>query len=123
MRRFLKPFLCGFFILLGSQGEAQSLDARTQALSQRLRCPVCAGQSLWDSATPMARDIQRVIYEKLQAGQSEDQVVSFLHDRYGDAIYLAPPLDVRTAFLWGFPLGGALLALGFMVWRLRRRPV
>lgn len=93
MTGFFSNSIFSFFLMtfLTLPAFAESLDARTQALSQSLRCPVCEGQSLWDSQTPMARDIQRVIYEKLTIGQSEDQIIDFLHGRYGDAIYLAPP--------------------------------
>lgn len=110
-------------LLIGLAANANpTLEARTQALSQNLRCPVCAGQSLWDSQTPMARDIQSVIYQKLEAGLTDDEVIAFLHTRYGDAIYLKPPVTARTYFLWIFPflcLLGAGLMIAFHIHKRR----
>jgi cytochrome c-type biogenesis protein CcmH len=88
-----------------------SLEARARALSQELRCMVCQNQSIDDSDAPLARDLRILVRERLQAGDSDQQVIDYLTDRYGDFVLLRPRLSARTALLWSVPLlvliGGA----------------
>jgi cytochrome c-type biogenesis protein CcmH len=88
-----------------------SLEARARALSQELRCMVCQNQSIDDSDAPLARDLRILVRERLQAGDSDQQVIDYLTDRYGDFVLLRPRFSARTALLWSVPLlvliGGA----------------
>jgi len=96
-------------------------EARAQTIGREIRCMVCQGQSIEDSEADLARDLRRIIREKLVAGQNEAQIRDFLHARYGDFILLRPPFSFATALLWGTPV----LALGFglvLLMLLRRRP-
>lgn len=96
------------------------LEARAEALGRELRCMVCQNQSIEDSDADLARDLRRIVREKLSAGQTDAQVMSFVHDRYGDFVLLRPPVRAATAILWAMPAialgGGALLILA-----MRRR--
>src|SRR6185295_5196418 len=74
-----------------------ALEARARALSQELRCQVCQNQSIDDSNAPLAADLRRLVRERLQAGDSERQVLDFLVRRYGDNVLLRPPLRLDTA--------------------------
>jgi cytochrome c-type biogenesis protein CcmH len=92
------------------------LEARARTLSQQLRCMVCQNESIDDSDAPLAHDLRVLVRERLQAGDSDTQVLGFLVARYGEFVLLKPPLSWRTAILWGLPpvllLGGiALLAV------------
>lgn len=92
-----------------------SLDARTMALAGELRCLVCQNQSLADSHAPLALDLRDQIHQQLAQGRSEQQVVDFMVQRYGDFVLYEPPLNASTALLWFGPL--LLLAAGFMALR------
>jgi cytochrome c-type biogenesis protein CcmH len=91
-----------------------SQEQRARDIGHELRCMVCQNQSIEDSEADLARDLRRIVRERVAAGDSDTQVVSFLHDRYGDFVLLRPPFTLATAALWGTPLialGGGLLAI------------
>ncbi len=92
------------------------LEARARDLSAELRCLVCQNQSIDDSNAPLARDLRLLVRERLKAGDSDDQVRSFLVARYGDFVLLKPPFHVGTLLLWLAPLL-ALLGGVALVWR------
>ena len=101
------------------------LEARARAISAGLRCLVCQNQSIDDSKAELARDLRLLVRERLNLGESDEQVRAFLVKRYGDFILLKPPLDLETAFLWGMPplvLAAGGIALLFGLRRLRSTP-
>ena len=73
-----------------------ALEARARELSRELRCMVCQNQSIDDSDAPLARDLRILVRERLQAGDSNNQVLDFLVDRYGEFVLLRPRLHWRT---------------------------
>jgi cytochrome c-type biogenesis protein CcmH len=86
------------------------LEARARVISAGLRCLVCQNQSIDDSEADLAKDLRILIREKLKAGDSDDQIRTYLVQRYGDFILLKPPFEWETLLLW---LGPALvLAVG-----------
>lgn len=94
---------------------ASALDARMMALAGELRCLVCQNQSLADSHAPLALDLREQIHQQLAQGRSEQQVVDFMVQRYGDFVLYEPPLNASTALLWFGPL--LLLVAGVMALR------
>ncbi|OLL54007.1 cytochrome c-type biogenesis protein CcmH [Bartonella henselae] len=80
------------------------LEARARDISLHLRCPVCQNQSIDDSDALLARDLRLLIRERLKMGESNQQVIDFLVERYGDFILLKPPFNKTTWFLWLSPL-------------------
>lgn len=99
------------------------LEERARELSKDLRCVMCRNQSIDDSNARIARDMRVVLRERLVAGDSDDEAVRYLVDRYGQYILLKPPLNVQTYLLWGGP-GVILLltVLGFSgLWRRQSR--
>lgn len=115
-------------LLLAAPGFAQVVDhlpdpaaeARAREIGRELRCLVCQNQSIEDSEADLARDLRRIVREQVARGASHDEVIRFVHDRYGDFVLLRPPFRLSTLLLWGTP---ALALLGglFAIWRLRRR--
>lgn len=100
-----------------------ALETRARALSRELRCMVCQNQSIDDSDAPLARDLRILVRERLQAGDSDRQVIDFLTDRYGDFVLLKPRLNARTALLWSLPalvLVGGIAGLVLLLRRQRR---
>ena len=94
----------------------QKLEARARAISAQLRCMVCQNESIDESGADLARDLRLLVRERLKAGDSDDQIRSFLVQRYGDFILLKPPFKPQTWLLWSTPflillLGGTYLAI------------
>jgi cytochrome c-type biogenesis protein CcmH len=87
-----------------------TLEARARALSKELRCMVCQNQSIDDSDAPLARDLRVLVRERLQAGDSDRQVIDFLVARYGEFVLLRPRFSWHTAVLWLGP--AAMLLVG-----------
>ena len=98
-----------------------ALEARARALSADLRCLVCQNQSIDDSDAPLARDLRILLRDRLVAGDTDEEAVAYIVDRYGDYVLLDPPFKVATAALWLAPAlalaGGAVL-----LFRARGRP-
>jgi cytochrome c-type biogenesis protein CcmH len=97
-----------------------TLELRARKLSAELRCVVCQNQSIDDSNAPLAKDLRVLVRERLVAGDSDREVLSFVVARYGEFVLLRPPIGAHTIMLWAAP---ALVLLGVMVWiglRLRR---
>ena len=95
-----------------------ALASRYYLLSQELRCPKCQNQNIADSNAPIARDLRRVLYDQLEAGQSDAQILDFMVARYGQFVRYRPGVDRQTALLWWSPallmlLGGVGVARHF----------
>jgi cytochrome c-type biogenesis protein CcmH len=98
----------------------QRLETRARAFSAQLRCMVCQNESIDESHADLARDLRVLVRERLQAGDSDDQIRAFLVHRYGDFILLKPPFKFETWLLWGAPLL-ILVAGGGIIFVARRR--
>ena len=99
-----------------------ALEGRARALSKELRCMVCQNQSIDDSDAPLARDLRVLVRERLQAGDSDRQVIDYLVGRYGEFVLLKPRFSWRTALLWLGPAAILLIgALGLFVVARRYR--
>jgi cytochrome c-type biogenesis protein CcmH len=85
-------------------------EARAKVLMEKLRCLVCQGQSIADSDAEMAGDMRALVRQRIDAGESPDQVQAWLIQRYGDYVSYAPPFSWITAPLWLAPI--VLLVLG-----------
>lgn len=96
------------------------LEARAHALSAQLRCMVCQNESIDESNADLARDLRLLVRERLQAGDSDDQIRAYLVRRYGDFILLKPPFKPETWLLWGAPFL-VLLVGGCIIFVARRR--
>jgi cytochrome c-type biogenesis protein CcmH len=96
------------------------LEARARALSAQLRCMVCQNESIDESNADLARDLRVLVRERVQAGDSDDQIRAFLVRRYGDFILLKPPFKPETWLLWGAPFL-ILLTGGCIILVARRR--
>ena len=97
------------------------LENRARAISKQLRCLVCQNQSIDDSDAPLARDLRIVVRERLTAGASDDEVVRFVAERYGDYVLLSPPFKATTYALWLGPAAIFLIGAAAAAVFLRRR--
>ena len=129
MIRWLLPLMLAVMLPLGpalavsdpaDQLPNPAQEERARIIGRELRCMVCQNQSIEDSDADLARDLRRIVREQVSQGKSDNAVVTFVHERYGDFVLLKPPLKPETALLWGMPvialLGGVLLIRG-----MRRR--
>ena len=99
-----------------------ALEGRARVLSKELRCMVCQNQSIDDSDAPLARDLRVLVRERLQAGDSDRQVIDFLVARYGEFVLLKPRFSLHTALLWLGPAAVLLIgALGLFMLARRHR--
>ena len=94
-------------------------ETRAREIGKELRCLVCQNQSIEDSDASLARDLRRIVREQVEQGASNEQVMRFVHERYGDFVLLRPPFKWSTLLLWATP---ALALLGGLIaiWRARR---
>jgi cytochrome c-type biogenesis protein CcmH len=123
MRNLILPALIAIFTFgtLGAAGARaaepaateSALDKRVTALSQDLRCLVCQNQTIADSQAPLAIDLKNQIREKIAQGMSNDQIIDYMVQRYGDFVLYRPPVKAVTLALWFGP--AALLVLGLIV--------
>lgn len=93
----------------GRAFEDPAEQERYERLIQDLRCLVCQNQSIADSNATLASDLRREVRDLMEAGQSDEQIRSFMTERYGDFVLYRPPVRPRTWLLWAAP---ALLLLG-----------
>ena len=97
-------------------------EERARGLSAQLRCLVCQNQSIDDSDAPFARDMQMLIRQEISSGKSDDQIITFLRQRYGDYVLLNPPLTGMTVYLWAAPFAFLVIGvIGIVLVRRRRR--
>ncbi len=99
-----------------------ALEARARELHKVLRCLVCQNQSIHESNAELARDLRNVVRERIAAGDTDAQVMTYVVARYGDWVLLRPPLNAGTLVLWlGPPLILATALLGTGVYFVRSR--
>ena len=80
------------------QFSSPDLEARYHTLSQELRCPKCQNQNIADSNAPIARDLRVVLYEQLEAGASDEEILAYMVARYGEFVRYRPGVDRNTFF-------------------------
>ena len=125
MSRLSVFIFCVVFAVTGAQAveevELSNLDdeSRFKELSNVLRCMVCQNQSIAYSNAEQARDFRNQVKEKLNAGQTNDEIVDYMVQRYGDYILYKPPFNAATALLWTGPFILVIVGL-FMVRRIQR---
>lgn len=97
------------------------LEARARAIHKQLRCLVCQNQSIEDSNASLARDLRILVRERIAAGDSDEEAIQFIVDRYGDWVLLQPPVKGQTVLLWLGPALFLILAVALIVVSYRRR--
>ena len=112
-----------FFVLLAVLSFAQAqvqLEQQVFKIAGELRCPVCRAESASDSSSGSSVEFRKIIREKLQAGQSEAQILGFFQGKYGDWILMDPPKRGLYLWVWGLPLAAGVLGLGVLGYFLTR---
>jgi cytochrome c-type biogenesis protein CcmH len=126
----LVRFMVGFLLLqsvISSAEEARPLqsdvvvEAQVQRLSEELRCLVCQNQTIADSHAELAQDLKQEIREMATKGMSDQAIIDYLVERYGDFVRYRPPLKASTLLLWLGPFALMLTGVIGLVVMLRRR--
>ena len=91
----------------------EATKVRFNALTKELRCPKCQNQNLADSNSPIAADLRREVYDLLNQGKADSEIVDFMVARYGDFVLYRPRVSNITYILWFGP--GFLLFIGVIV--------
>src|SRR3546814_5081300 len=99
--------LLGLFLVTTAQAAIDTYEFRDEAereryrtLTEELRCPKCQNQNIADSNAPIAMDLRQEIFRMLEEGKSNDQIVSYLGDRYGEFVRYKPPVNAKPLLLW-----------------------
>ena len=104
-----------------------AMEHRARSLYTQLRCVVCQSQSIDESNASLAEDMRVVVRERLDAGDSDADILAYMQARYGDYVLMLPPLQANTLVLWGLPifilLAGGLLVFVFIRRQARALPV
>ena len=101
-------------------------EARYRILIAELRCLVCQNQNLADSNAELAQDMRRQTYEMVQNGSSNEEVVTYMMQRYGDFVLYRPPFRPSTALLWVGPFlifAAGVVILMLFIRRRNKEPV
>ncbi|MDT0582679.1 cytochrome c-type biogenesis protein [Brumicola blandensis] len=86
-------------------------------LTAVLRCPMCQNQNIADSDAMIAHDMRRKVYNLLKEGNSKQDVIDFMKERYGDFVYYQPPVTPVTVWLWALPVIFAFVMMGVFIYR------
>jgi cytochrome c-type biogenesis protein CcmH len=98
--------------------EDPQIAARMKNLTEQLRCLVCQNETLADSHADLAEDLRKEIREQMKQGKSDQEILAFLTQRYGDFVLYKPPVKATTYLLWFGPfvllIGGTLVLFRFL---------
>lgn len=133
MYKILIKAFVAFSLLLVAQMNFAAIEAhefkneidrqRYQSFIDEMRCPKCQNQNLSGSDSPIAQDLRNEVYLMIEAGKSDQEIVNFMVERYGEFILYRPRLSPATILLWAAPVlmlvFGAILLL--LIVRKRRR--
>ena len=76
---------------------------RVLGISEQLRCLVCQNQSIADSNAELAVDLRNQVIEQINAGRTDEEIIKYMVDRYGDFVLYNPPFKASTVILWAGP--------------------
>ncbi|HKO58359.1 MAG TPA: cytochrome c-type biogenesis protein [Thermoanaerobaculia bacterium] len=96
------------------------LDRRTVEIAQLLRCPVCQGLSVADSPSIMALNMKEQVRELLARGYSQEQILKYFEQSYGQFVLLKPKFQGVNTLVWLLPLGALLIGLAIVLVKMNR---
>lgn len=109
---------------LASTVDESELDIQTREVAKTLRCTVCQTENIWESGSPFAKQLRDNVRERLQKGETPEQIREYFLSRYGDYILMQPPTRGVNWLVWLGPfalllIGGALLYRTLSGWVTR----
>lgn len=103
--------------------ENPEIEKRMLALTEDLRCLVCQNEAISESRADFSNDIRREIREQIHANKTDQEILDFLVERYGDFLLYNPPIKPTTLFLWFGPFILFIVGVWFLINYLRGRRV
>lgn len=88
-------------------------EQRFRGLIEQLRCPKCQNQSISDSDAEIAQDMRAQVATMIRDGRSDDEIVNYFTERYGDFVNYKPPMNAQTMILWAGPV--CVFGIGFIL--------
>ncbi|MGI9264688.1 MAG: cytochrome c-type biogenesis protein [Gammaproteobacteria bacterium] len=122
MKNFLAPIVASCLVLISCSVLAVTSDeafddpvlqARYDKFTQELRCLVCQNQTVADSNAGLAQDLRNQTREMLLSGATDEEIITYMTERYGDFVLYRPPLKPKTWLLWSAPV--VFLLLGMLI--------
>lgn len=104
------------------QFSSPELERRYRQLSRELRCPQCQNQNIADSNAPVSQDLRRLLYRRLEAGATNDEILADMVARYGEFVRYRPSRSGPTLWLWIAPLALLLAGISVPLLLFRRAP-
>ena len=101
------------------KSDVPDMERRAQDLNETIMCPVCPGESIDQSANPLAGQMRAIVYEKLNEGWTDRQIEDFFVERYGPSVLLQPPAQGFSLAAWLVPPVAFVLAIVSLLLTLR----
>ena len=120
--KYLISFLLLFIIILilpFSVNSNENNNKNYKEITQKLRCMTCQNQTVYESDAEFSKDIKKIVKEKLDQGQTSEQIEDFLVKRFCEYILFKPRLNVKNLFLWIMPFVLICLSAIILVIRLK----
>lgn len=126
VRRWLPWLLLGVVVVaclsvaaFGTRSAPTAQD-RVSNISRTIKCPTCSGESVAESNAPASQEIRTDIAQRIQEGQSDDEIRAYYAGSYGQEILLTPSASGVNALVWVLPVVALATAVGFLVIVFRR---
>lgn len=130
MYKILIKVFAAFSLLVAAQTSFAAIEVhefksdidrqRYQSFIDEMRCPKCQNQNLSGSDSPIAMDLRNELYLMIETGKSDQEIVSFMVERYGEFILYRPRLSPATMLLWAAPV--LMLVFGaILLWLIVRK--
>jgi cytochrome c-type biogenesis protein CcmH len=111
------------FLAVGStrdRGE-QTPDDRIASITKRIACPVCSGESVFESRNTASENIRNAVEERVEAGQlSDNEIIAYVQSRQGASLLLVPENSGFDALVWALPAAAGVCAIGGLIVAFRR---
>jgi|SRR3712207_4107997 len=131
MRKWLQKIWLILPLVWGAIAQAEMVDTfefhndadrvRAVALGKSLRCPQCQNQNLVESNATTAYKLRLEVYEMVNQGKSDQEIIQIMTDRFGQFVNYQPPFNPQTWVLWGMPVALLLILISAIMWRTKKR--
>lgn len=130
-KNLIKTFAVLGLLLIGGRIGFAAIDVhefkneidrqRYQSFIDEMRCPKCQNQNLSGSDSPIAMDLRNELYLMIEAGKSDQEITTFMVERYGEFILYRPRLSPATMLLWAAPVLMLMFGALLLWWIVRKR--
>ena len=94
---------------------------RFQSLTNELRCMVCQNQTIAESNAGLAVDLKKQVAKQINEGKTDDQILNFMEERYGEFVLYNPPVSLENSLLWLTPFVVLAIAVFILIAALKRQ--